>query len=395
MSSKICQKCGEEYDSLKAACPKCGSSRTAPDFIKALRPITRFTSVSLQHGFEDPDENTIAISRWYPRAQPQRTYTSNRITLSSPEQWEAIRTAIDSDLALLAGWTTRAHVAKRVAEADSVEAALEEYRSALQQYPKELLELLSVFDPEQLAETDLALLPRAMELLSGKLSTAEEAHKESFFSLLDSIDVTDQQGIESLRALMCDWRLIEIARISDLILHRLSTIDRLEMLIHNEKVYEIAGDDSIHRFLERNLWVIDESYLLLRSNKSLRAFIGDEMLKASRRDSLKRPDFVCSEHGRRLIIIEIKAPSHQLTKDDLNQIEDYTEIIREYRDSSYTGIDGYLIGRKVPSKVRSRARGRSYVKGVLSYDELVKRARDRYQQYYDELEQLRADEAVE
>jgi len=228
-----------------------------------------------------------------------------------------------------------------------------------------------------------------MELLSAKLSTAEEAHKESFFSLLDSIDIADQQGIESLRSLMSDWRLIEIARISDLILHRLSTIERLEKLIHNEKVYEIAGDDSIHRFLERNLWVVDESYLLLRSNRSLRAFIGDEILRASRRESRKRPDFVCSEHSKRLIIIEIKAPSHSLVKEDLNQIEDYTEIIREYRDASYTGIDGYLVGKKVPAKVRSRARGRSYIKGVLSYDELVKRARDRYQQYYDELERLR------
>lgn len=388
---KICQSCGTKYAQRKEECPNCKSTRTAPSFVRELRPITRFTSVALQEAFEKSDETVIAINCWFPRAQKARRYLSNRIIIQSPERWEAIKSRIDGDLGVLAGWLSREEALRQLESAETIDESLAEYRAVLEQYPRETLEFLSSLNLDELAKVDIDLIPRAIELLGKQLMRAEEAHRNSFFSLLEKIDISDKEGMDKLQSLMDDWRLIEIARISDLILYRLATIERLEHLIHDEKVYELRGGESIHRFLERNLWVVNENYLLLRSNRSLREFIGDEILKRHKKQSRRRPDFVCSEHGKRLIIIEIKAPSHVLTKDDLDQIEDYREIIHEYRDTQYTSIEGYLVGKKVPTEVRRRAQGRNYIKAVMAYDELVRDARERYRQYYDELEQLRAE----
>jgi hypothetical protein len=63
----------------------------------------------------------------------------------------------------------------------------------------------------------------------------------------------------------------------------------------------------------------DERYWLLHSNGTLRTFIGDEMLKKDRKHfGAKRPDFACGAIGDKLIILELKRPSH---RDEYKDIE--------------------------------------------------------------------------
>ena len=157
---------------------------------------------------------------------------------------------------------------------------------------------------------------------------------------------------------------------------RLDTIELFETQTENEKTFEITGDNSIDRILERAMWLINERYWLLQSNKSLRWFIGDEMSKRDRkRYGKNRPDFVCGTIDNRLIILELKRPSHRLTVDDLNQLETYMVVAEDYTNSS--SIEGYLVGRKGDEELVRRLRRRRGFH-VLYYAELIEQARTRY-----------------
>jgi hypothetical protein len=92
-------------------------------------------------------------------------------------------------------------------------------------------------------------------------------------------------------------------------------IDLLRESLQNEKTFEIRGENSVHSILERDLWLLDESYWMIQSNKTLKTFIGDKLAdKDAKKYGKKRPDFVCGSLGDRLIIVELKRPSHPLTK---------------------------------------------------------------------------------
>jgi len=81
----------------------------------------------------------------------------------------------------------------------------------------------------------------------------------------------------------------------------------------------------------------------------------------SKRDKEKygdqRPDFVCGTVGDRLIILELKKPSHILKVDDLNQLETYMTVVESYLN--FRSSRGYLVGFKIDDEAKRRLKYRS------------------------------------
>jgi hypothetical protein len=134
------------------------------------------------------------------------------------------------------------------------------------------------------------------------------------------------------------------------------------------------------------MWLIDDKYWIVQSNKSLREFIGAELEKKDRKYQHRRPDFACATFGNRLIIIEIKRPSIQLTKKELDQLEDYLVLIKKYKGQVYSPIDTYLVGNTISDEARERAALRRGVE-LLTYQDLLETCRHRYQEYLKIVEQ--------
>ena len=70
------------------------------------------------------------------------------------------------------------------------------------------------------------------------------------------------------------------------------------------------------------------AHILLPSNKSLRDFIGESMEKEDKKYNKKRPDFVCVDHDNKTIILEIKRPSVELKKEEIDQAVLYLRMIK-------------------------------------------------------------------
>src|SRR5690606_19979447 len=130
--------------------------------------------------------------------------------------------------------------------------------------------------------------------------------------------------------LMESLTLGQISAVATEVQRRVGLLETFSERARDEKTYEISGAGSIHRLLEQAMWIVDERYWLMHSNRQLRTVVGDELAKKDKRFEKRRPDFVCGAVDKKLIIIEIKRPSHTLDVDDLNQLEQYVAICQEY-----------------------------------------------------------------
>lgn len=192
-------------------------------------------------------------------------------------------------------------------------------------------------------------------------------------------DKTSTKGLEELSDFMDKWNLHQITSLLSIVKARLQTIATFEQMIHDDSTYEIRGDKSIHRVLEKSMWLIDDKYWIVSSNKSLRDFIGKELEKVDKEYEKHRPDFVCVNHADRIIILEIKRPSLELKKKELDQAELYLRLVRKYM-AEKKPVEVILIGNKISEEALEIAEIRTAIK-IQTYQDFLERCRGRYEEY--------------
>ena len=119
-------------------------------------------------------------------------------------------------------------------------------------------------------------------------------------------------NVKQLDEVLSDWSLSQATSVLRETRRRVGMIELLRESLNNEKTFELKGDNSIHAILEQDLWLLDESYWMIQSNRTLKTFIRDRLSeKDAAKFGKKRPDFVCGNLGEQLIIVELKRPSHE------------------------------------------------------------------------------------
>jgi hypothetical protein len=227
---------------------------------------------------------------------------------------------------------------------------------------------------------DIKYLSDLLDIFGKNIVNSNERLRTALKEVIQKISKEDAKGLQELSDLMDQWNLFQIATISNLVKSRLETIETFEQMIHDENTYEINTDQSIHRILEKSMWLIDENYFLVYSNKSLRTFIGDEMKKKHEKYTKKRFDFAVVDADNKLLILEIKRPSVELTKEEIDQIELYLRISKQYTAKKYTSITGFLIGNKISQEAKEIMEFRTGIK-LMTYDDLLNDCRKRYSEY--------------
>jgi hypothetical protein len=152
----------------------------------------------------------------------------------------------------------------------------------------------------------------------------------------------------------------------------------------DDRTYEITGDGSIHRLLEQAMWIVDERYWLMHSNRQLRTIVTKQLAKEDDKFKEKRPDFVCGTVDRKLIVIEIKRPSHTLDVADLNQLEHYVLLCEKY-DDDLSGYEAILVGQKASDDLSRTLKMRKGFR-FRTYTQLIDDTERRYADYLGALE---------
>ena len=180
--------------------------------------------------------------------------------------------------------------------------------------------------------------------------------------------------------MLSEWSVNQVTAVLRETRRRLATIELLRRSLKDESTFEIRGDNSIHSILERDLWLLDESYWMIQSNKTLKSFIGDRLSEKDKKNyGSKRPDFACGNLGNQLVIVELKRPSHDLTKEDLNQMEEYLALSKKY-STKFRGYRAYLLGAAISDEINTYLEFRKGFE-VLSYWEVLDAAEKRYKEF--------------
>ncbi len=376
LTKKICNRCGSENDLNATKCIGCGSKRFAPNWVLAKREVNRQVGVEITT--TNPDfgnvEKRITLSKWWPGG-------NSVFHIPNTTQWQRIESIINNDLGPYIGWKTKKEILSNIKEKKKTDKAInKDVKQLVRDYPEFLKQVVSAIDSAKLGKQDMESLVGVLGQLSDAVTDANTGFRKAFLSVVSKLPQQGQRALEDLELLLEGWSLQQITSVAQQVQSRIETIELFKKQIKDKRTYEIRGDKSIHRILERAMWLIDERYWLLQSNSTLRTFIGDEMSKKDKKKyGKKRPDFACGNVGEKLILVELKRPSHELKIDDLNQLETYLIIAEQYMD--FKTYEAYLVGNKKGADLQRRLKHRSNRFKVWTYTDLIQDTEHRYREF--------------
>lgn len=205
----------------------------------------------------------------------------------------------------------------------------------------------------------------------------EAFERDHYWIVIQNIELSRHQDVETFAEALDDFGLVDIALMAQQARRRLQFLDELDDLIRKANTLE----STMHKSLERNLWVFGPQYSLMASNKSLSRVISDYTdKKYSGARANKRPDLFLSQNiFQNYLLIEFKRPSHTLKRKDENQAEEY----RDDLTPSFGKMDILVVGGKVDPNISAHY-GRNDVK-LVSYSSVISEARTQLQWLVDEL----------
>lgn len=378
---KVCETCGALNSQSASECSECSKERFAPDWVLQLRRINRSFAVQVTraHPSANNQDPRLTLYKWW----PGNSATFN-ITRSS--DWERVKEIVDTELAPFLKWSTTTQAKKRLRDQKSDKKDTESLLGDLvAENPGLIAEIVKKIDLSKVTDESAAGLADAIGDIAQVLVAADELQRLQIRELVKKLPSQGKAALQQLADLMEDLTLRQITAVTGEVRRRAGLLQVFKDRVVDDRTYEIRGDGSIHRLLEQAMWIVDDRYWLMHSNKQLRTVIGNELAKEDKKFAKRRPDFVCGTVDKRLIIIEIKRPSHVLDVADLNQLERYVVIARDY--DSYSSFEAILVGsKKSPDLARTLdVRGSNFK--VRTYTELVSDTERRYEKFLKALEE--------
>ena len=252
---------------------------------------------------------------------------------------------------------------KKFLQNKSIQANLKKLPTEMQEKIKKLIEEV-IPKLNELSQKD------AITIIDFLIKSMESSE---IVSILKKLEEADTGDIQKLANILGTWGIYEITSTAEHIRYRLSVIDKFEKVIENIKSLEYRD---IHKLLENNLWLLNDNYTLYASNNTLKNTLSNKITKKIKGHEKDRPDLIVKTSSEKVIIIELKRPSHKIVSKDFAQVSEYKNIIKTSQPNAKL-IECYLIGNEFDEAVRSP----DYEKidmYLRSYSEIVQEAKERY-----------------
>lgn len=378
---KLCQKCSREVGLNTKTCI-CGSVKFAPTFVKKIEKLNRQFFVQVTEPNKDlykdkkaPDKR-VTLYKWWPGGK-------SSLHINTVEEWNKIKQIIDERLSRFLNWKSKIEILAQIQNSEKQEKkSVRQVENLTKNYPEFIRNVLKKVDYSKIDPKNAFELGQIVNDLTDVLSKTDEGFGIAFKNIIKQLPKQPKRALEDLDELLKTWSLKQITSLSSQVINRLETLKLFKERILDDKTYEIMGDNSIHRILESSMWMIDERYWLLHSNETLRKIIENELPKKDKKYSKLRPDFVCGTVDNKLIIVELKRPSHALTIEDLNQAETYLAIIEEH-GSKFSSSEVYLVGRKIDDDLNRKIKYRASSFKIKTFSDIIDDTEKRYKEFID------------
>ena len=130
----------------------------------------------------------------------------------------------------------------------------------MEAHPDFLKRLVSTINPQKISGKEFESVVEIVSEISDALTNVNAGFREAFIGVVKKLPKQKQRALEDLDLLLKGWFLQVVTNVAQQVKSRLDTIALFEAPIENKKTFELAGDNSIHRILERAMWLIDERY---------------------------------------------------------------------------------------------------------------------------------------
>ncbi|MEK7564274.1 MAG: hypothetical protein AAB510_01755 [Patescibacteria group bacterium] len=378
---KLCQKCSKEVGLSTKTCT-CGSEKFAPTFVKKIEKLSRQFSVQVTEPnkkfYKDkkPPDKRVTLYKWWLGGK-------SSLHINTVEEWNKIKEIIDERLSGFLNWKSKAEILAQIKDTEKQEKKSgKQIEDLTRNYPEFIRNVLKKVDYSKIDPNNATEFGQIVKDLTEVLSKTDQDFGVAFRNVIKQLPKQPKRALEDLDELLKTWSLRQITSLSSQVINRLETLKLFKERILDDKTYEIRGDNSIHRILESSMWMIDERYWLLYSNETLRKIVEKELPKKDKKYSKLRPDFVCGTVDNKLIIVELKRPSHALTIEDLNQAETYLSIIEEH-GKKFSSSEVYLIGRKIDDDLSRKIKHRASHFKIKTFSDLIDDTEKRYKEFMD------------
>lgn len=372
---KICEKCENKVFVNLELCDKCGGKKFRPGFVEKRVNITKNFSVNVIPHLINKKEKVLNFYKWFPG---KGTW---KININSGRDWYKIVTIVQNQLLPVLGWESKLQLNEIIKEATKNPPRDKQSINQLTQaYPKLFSKILKTLDFKKIDEKNHKYILDALVSVGEVFGKSDQAFLASFKNIIKALPKQGKLALKQLEDLLKDWSLKQITGVTKIVKERLNELTGFEIAVGKDTTFEIKGKNSIHRILERAMWIIDERYWLLHSNETLRKIVGDEIVKMNKKDENKRPDFVCGSIGDKLIIVELKRPSHKLKVDDLNQLENYLKLIESF-SRDFKKFEAYLIGKRINEDLIKTMKYRKSIFKIKTYADMINDTKIRYKDY--------------
>jgi hypothetical protein len=147
----------------------------------------------------------------------------------------------------------------------------------------------------------------------------------------------EDSSLAMITGILRTARVAELCAFGKIADDRINVIKTVERLKDDEKTLE----EAFQKLIESAPWLIEPGWAPITANQSFMTLknefqkfyktkTGEDLVLGDFTDDAKRADFVMSNQGGVVQIIEIKRPGHALENKELDRINKYIELMREF-----------------------------------------------------------------
>ena len=150
------------------------------------------------------------------------------------------------------------------------------------------------------------------------------------FDLIRQIDAADESSLELLQSVIKEWDILEAVSVAQIVRGRIAVINKFRHLIES-RAKELPD---MHQFIAQHPWALRPEWALLDRERSLERIISEHLdpqrmkRRGSKRDQ-RRLDILCMATLGMVVAVELKRPGELIGRDELRQIEDYVDVLRQ------------------------------------------------------------------
>lgn len=282
----------------------------------------------------DEAEDLIATDRasirWeHERAQPLLTWGQNTVR-KHLQEWSRLRRERNQELA-------DRRLRARIPQWDRI-----------RQLPtSQQRELRTAVD--SLASVDTIDEQRLNEIVDFLVRAYENDH---LLDLIRQINRADPNSLEQLNEVVNEWDVLEAVAVAQIVRGRIAMVDKFKELI-DEGAPELPD---MSDFIEYHPWALRPEWAPLERERSLETVLEERLGGSSsipRRKGRRRVDALCLASPGIVVVVELKRPGEIVGREDLRQLEDYVDSLRQHQaGSSSPGSHQQIFGFFVYGRLR-------------------------------------------